>query len=902
MVFRSLYLFVFLLTGFSLTAQDEADSSRLKKKNHITFRQHGPSVHEAGNSILIQLAAACDENPYRLTIGISFTEELTIHRHPMKSPEVTIRLLEILPFQTILYRGFNIDDVLIPNRVTCNLNLIDLPDRAVLRQYSLKNLDIRQLEIGYVSSEIPVVEEGKMTVTLSDYLFHYDEEALLRFQEKVQLVNDYYAASALVTSLLQATDSWDPKSVEDLPEKYIQLMEINKVVRLLEERNFPDKLNLTTYDPEGLTEKFTQLDKFSRSASMTVEQQLSDPSVQELERDLEVLSEKYIDHLSGYIRRSMLMNSIRGSIYQDYIDSWFQLPGFRDDPDVFTRLIGKMYPEKHIDTAIRRVSLVIWDRYLKEVTNLIRAKQFAEALQLLGNARAFKDHNPALSGIDDIRDLQSIAVKGIYGSYLGIAESCIDLEKFQMADRYITKADDYRKNYSGLILSDTLLKRLFRKLFSRRLSECDLILTANQYQEAIDCYRSFGLSYPSGMIAYVNDHLEAGNHLALKGLFFEQDALVAKWMRKCDEDSALACYDRACRIQELITADSEVSQALDRLNNRMLPIRYEKVADRGTWLYLTYKHEAAFRTFDQLKAIGKAIGIEPDTAIGRMYRESYKHHMLNEISMATGMIWKDELDQARDYIQEVESMMDLYHLELDPNLQSALEGYREKIDRKICMNVMQEIESLSVRARRNLEMKQFDVAVNQLGEARLQAQQHPGCRIPTDEIVNTIKRYLSAAFYQEKQKHAWHQVAIGNFREAIERAGDNELFYRSKDLAALEVPFVSTLDFVGMAARVPMTTEAVIFFIRTGNEPAAWTSLTWLKQADVQAKSIRHLQETVGAAMAEKNFRISSAGDPVEHVRRYTGGNRWFVKFAKAYTSRWKQLQSETINQNTIQP
>ncbi len=890
MVFRCLCLFIFLLTGFSLTAQDETGSSRLKKKSHITFLQHGPSIHEAGNTILIQLASACDESPYRLTIGISFTEEMTIHRHPMKSPEVIIRLLEILPFQTILYRGFNIDDVLIPNRMTCNLNLIDLPDRTVLRQYSLKNLDTRQLEIGHVSSKIPVVEEGKMTVTLSDYHFHYDEEALLRFQERVQLVNDYYAASALITSLLQATDSWDPKSVEDLPEKYIQLMEINKMVRLLEGRNFPEKLNLTTYDPEGFTEKFTQLDKFSRSASMTVEQQLSDPSIQELEHDLEVLSEKYIDHLSGYIRRSMLMNGIRGSIYQDYIDSWFLLPGFRDDPDVFLRLIGKMYPEEHIDTVVRRVSLVVWDRYLKETGDLIRAKQFAEALQLLGNARAFKNHNPVLSGVDDIHDLQSIAVKGIYGSYLGIAESCIDLEKFQMADRYITKADDYQKNYSGMILSDTLFQRLFRKLFNRRLAECDLILAANQYQDALDCYSSFELSYPSGMIAYVNDHLELGNHQALKGLFFEQDALVAKWMRDHDEDSALACYDRACRVQGLITTDLEVFQALDRLNNRMLPIRYEKLADRGTWLYLTYKHEAAFRTFDQLKEIGKAIVVEPDTAIDRMYRESYKHHMLNEISMATGKIWKDELDQARDYVQEVESEMDLYHLELDPDLLSALEGYREKIDRKICMNVMQEIESLSVRAQRNLEMKQFNVAVKQLGEARLQAQQHPGCKIPTEEIVNAIKRYLSAALYEEKQKEARHQVAIGNYREAIRRVCDNELFYRNKDLALLEVPFISTLDFVGMADRVPMTTEAVTFFIRTGNEPAAWTCLTWLKQADVQAKSARHLQETVGAAMAEKDFRISSAGDPVEHARKYTGGNRWFAKFAQAYTSRWKQL------------
>jgi len=902
MVFKNLFLVIILLISISLAAQDEPSRSRLKRKSQINFRQYGPPIHQAGNEILLYLAAANDESPRNLIIGISFTEEITILRYPERSPDVTIRLTETRPFITIQYRGFNIDDILTPNRVSCNLNLVNLSDSMVLRQYRLSDLDIKQLETGYKSSLIPVVEEGKMMVTLSDYLFHYDHDALKRFRERIQLANDYFASTALVASLLQATESWDPTSVEDLPEKYIQLMEINKVIRLLEAKNIEEKLNLESYDPEDFSAKFVQLDKFSRSASMTLEQQLSDLSLQIPESDLELLSEIYFNQLSGYIQRSMLMNGIRGSIYEDYLDTWFQLPGFRNDQDLFVKLVGKMYPHKDTDKAIERISLIIWESYKQKAGNLIRASQFAEALKLLENANEFADHNPALSTGDVLHSLKSMAVKGIYASYLGIAESCIDKQKYKMADSYVTKADDYHKSYPGLILSDTLFQRVFRKLFSRRLSECDLILAARQYHDALDCYSSFGSGYPPDMIAYVNDHIESGRQQALKGLFFEQNALVAKWMHSHEEDSALACYDHATRIQALISADPDVFQALGKLNKRMLPVRYKKLSDWGTYLYLTYKHEAAFRTFDQLKEIGIAIGIEPDTSIERMYRESYKHHMLNEISMATGMIWKDELDQARAYVKEMESVMDLYHLELDPDLRSALRGYRQKIDRKICMNIIQEVESLSARAERNLEMKQFDVAVMQLGEALQQAQQHPECKIPTDELVNTIKRYLSAAFYQEKLKQARDQVATGNYRDALQSASDNELFYRNKNLALQKVPFISTLDFVNTAARVPMTTEAVIFFIRTGNEPAALASLTWLEQADVQAKSVRHLQETLGAAMAETDFRISSSGNPALHLHGYTGSNRWFAKFAQAYTSRWKQLESETIIQNTIKP
>ena len=296
-----------------------------------------------------------------------------------------------------------------------------------------------------------------------------------------------------------------------------------------------------------------------------------------------------------------------------------------------------------------------------------------------------------------------------------------------------------------------------------------------------------------------------------------------------------------------------------------------------------------------MKEVGTVLGMPLDTALERMALESYKHHMLNEISMATGMIWKNELEMAKEYVQEVESVMDLYNLDMDPDLQSALSSYRRKIDLKICLSAKEEADMLAIRAWRNIELKQFDLAVKQLGDARQKARQHPECELDLQAYDDTIKKYISAAFYLEKQQQALNQLTIGNFQAAMKLANDNDRFYLNTQLEQFGVPKVTTLDFVAQSSRVPMYIEAVTFFLQTGDVNSAWICLTWLKREDMEARDVRELQERVGNALSISDFRAFPDGDPENRVRSYTGGNRWFVKFANAYTSRWRQLQTEQL-------
>lgn len=136
---------------------------------------------------------------------------------------------------------------------------------------------------------------------------------------------------------------------------------------------------------------------------------------------------------------------------------------------------------------------------------------------------------------------------------------------------------------------------------------------------------------------------------------------------------------------------------------------------------------------------------------------------------------------------------------------------------------------------------------------------------------------------------------MGNFREAIGLVSDNERFYCNKQLDVLGVPLISTLDFIAQSGRVPLYQEAISFFLKGGEPYSAYSCLSLIMNAGVDAKDVRELQERVGADLATYDFQLLPDGDQELRIRSYTGGNRWFLKFAQAYARRWDQLGSEQL-------
>lgn len=874
---------------------DSAWITSSRRQSVISYQLSSASIHANGNRILRQLAAARDVSPGSIHLLVNFQEVLRVELRPNQNPVVLMQVLGVIADSREQYRGFPVGDVLVPDRLTCNLNLVSLPDSVNLRQYRLNDLDMAQLAIGYTSSEIPVVEPGKLSVTLSDFTFTYSDNALRSFGEKLRLINDYYAASAWMDTLLSRNQNCRPGTTEGLPGNYLCAMETSKIVRILEEKNLPFHLDLAHYDPRNYLKSHSELFRLSRSMCMNFEQDLQRFVHGTWKGSLDLLADRYVAHLVRYIDHSLILGDARGSIYEEYLSRYFDIPVFGNDRQIFLDLAHALVDDRSPDSAPALICRNLWEHYMDQASALTGRKKFAEALRLLKHATSFVEHAPDFIPTSGVLDsLTAVAVSGVYGSYLWIAGNCVALRKFSMAEDYLEKAEEYKQAYPDVAPSDTLLSRIYMSLYEQQLLSCDRLLAADRFREALDCYQDFEQTFPAKRITYLKRDLDARRMEIFRGMFDDAALLAFARMRAGDRDSALAWYDRACEWQALIPDDRDAALTLEDLRTIMLPARYQALAERVEYLSLASRYEEAWQAFSQLKSIGDATGRQMNTMLDSLYALAYKHHMLNEISMATGMIWNNRLEEAQSYAREIESVMDVYNLKLDPDLQLALAGYQRKIERKICQNIQDEVRSLTIRAHRNLELLQFDLAVTRLAEARRTAQENRGCEIPASALTDTINRYLAAAFFQEKLKQVQQMIAIGQYGDAVQIAFDNENFYRNTNLQSLKVPFTSADDLIRDASLSPFTAAAVDFGIRTGNPELSWKYLTWLKLQDASPREVRAQQEMVGSALARRDFGLNPAGSMIENVKRYTGGNHWFVIFEAQYLSVWKQLFNET--------
>jgi len=833
--------------------------------------------------MLIQLAAHRDVSPYSVRAGIRFTEEVLLTRLSDDRPELILRIKNVRPFGETFYRGFSVGETLIPSSLNVTMSLVELPDSTPLRMHKMEGLITQQLLQGYRSREIPFIDDERFAVVFSDYLPVYDSLSWQGFHDMIQLINDYYAASALIDTLLSAAEHYSPLTETDIPEKYILLLEYQKIIALLESKQFPSRLNLIENDPERFLPKMQNLIRFTRSAAMTLIQQIPEMKNGFDEKDVSSWSGFFVERLMTYINWSLLMNGIRGDIYREYLDKWFVLPAFQDDRQLFLSLLSGLFPENTPIQSAQRMSLEVWRSYTNMANTLISTNRYAEAVSLLSHASRFRTVNPWMPEVEDSTSLMQLAVKGIFLSYLGIAESCIDQDNLPMAQSFLAKAETFKREIGKQIDGDTLITRIFRKLYRHQLSECDELLADQHFHEAVDCYRRFSYEVSPDAAEFLAEHLKSQQIKAYKGLYRIEEEKVLASMRTRNTDSALVSFDRAAAASLLTGDDGEVNRSLERLASMMLPVQYQNLTDIGATQYYSYKLEEAFQTFSKARNIAEQIGMQPDSIFESMYRESYKHHMLNEISIATAMIWNDELEEARAYIQEIGSVIDLYNLEPDADLQKALENYNRKIDRKVCLDRHRAMEALMARAEQNVEMLQFDVAVRQLGEARQIALNDPGCSLSTTEVGALINKYLSAAFYQEKLKEANRLIALGSVAEALQKVEDNERFYHLKQLNLLQVPFQSLLDFIIESQRIPVYQEGMALFIRNHRWDDAWVCLIRLQQAGIDPRQVAEYQEELGKGLALRDSSGTQVRDPEDMVKGYTGGNRWFAKFAQSY-------------------
>jgi hypothetical protein len=817
-------LLFFLFLSLASVAQKNVCSFSLPV--HFTFRytEEKSDFSRVSNEMIAVIAEDAVKNRRRvsftLTTDIRIRIAITEGRNPMAGISFGPQRLD----GNIFFRKFSMASVMMPGRVAfgCRIekkdssSFFDLPEATGLKFSENDSLFLCQ---------VPRYSCDSDTVVVHHLRFYFDEDAISRFRERVTLINDYYAANAILDSLENKITNLDFGDINRYPGYFIILQELNKILTILNEKNLSLRLGLDSLDPEGFLAKYNRLTRFSLSATMTFRENLKTPGIMNSAFATDSLIQLFLDRMGCYIRWSNLVSERNSKIYDEFLERYFRLNAFEDDPEVIRNLVVKMFPGQNPDSVLAMISRKINKAYHDRANELLRNRQYADAVELLGNARKFSEINPYLIGVVNDRDIITTAANGIYDSYLGVAEGALRNGKPEMARSYMLRAQGYRKEHAAFVTSDSLFNKVFDELLAENVSRCDTLYAFSEYPEALDFYREFENGFDSLTFSLIHPGL----------------------------------------------------------NPKIQFCRYMIFIREGEKNLAKFEKPEAGRNFFLARQLSGEENYYPDPLLDSLCKVTYPFYLIHLLYAGEGRIWTNRLESARRFADSIAFIQRTTGAGSSRELSDALAGYRRKVEERVCWNANEAVEVFLLRSQRNRELKDFAMAAALTDSATLLIQLNTDCRIPSAGMSDTVSKYAQAVQFQKMQRNIDLLVVTGQYEKAIMGYLEMEHFFTLENIRRFALESKPMYDYVSERSRQELTVGAFLYFQGKKDLQEGFRYLKLLRLEDYPVKNAKPFLEWLGKEYAEKDFRDQPDEDPVTLVRNYTGRDKWMRRFRVEY-------------------
>ena len=826
-------IFLLVFWAMGLIAQNTTCSFSQPVPYTFRYTKEEPFFSEASNEMIFTIAEDEVKNPKR----ISFTFTTKIDTHITKEEGLGF-LIKITPGNyslsgSVKFRKFSMSSVMIPNRVNFDCRIEKKDGSAFFELPGVSNLDWQKQDKLFLQSPISHFSCDSDTFILQHIHFYFDDVALTRFKERVTLINDYYAANSILDTLTSKVNKIDMGAINQYPNTFLILEELNKELILIHERNFLQKLTLDSLDPEGLQTKYNRLENFSHSATMTFMENLKTPGVMNYRSSLDSIIQTYFDGIYRYIRWSMLVTDRNSGIYNEFLEKCFQLNAFVDESGVIRNLIARMFPDQPVDSTLAAISKRIYKTYHERANKLLDDQLYPEAIKLLGNAYKFSELNPYLKGSVNDTEVFTRASNGIYNAYLGVAEGAIRYGKNDMARSYMVRAQNYRKSHAAFVTADSVFIKVFKELVSSDLSRCDSLFDSKQYPEALHCYLSFEKGFDSLTLSLI--HRDLGPKIQF------------------------------CKYQMIINEGLKNLSKLDKPE-----------AGRNFFLARGFSEKEKFPS---------------DTLLDSLCVATYPFYLVQLLKSGEFRIWTNRLEMARSFYDSIAFLQRTTGVQSSRELSEALAEYRRKIEQRTCWNANEAVEVFLLRAQRDRELKNFKLAASLTDSAVSLVEQNPDCQISLLGVKDTTTKYKKAVDFQFMQQNIDQLVSTGQYEKCVTEYLFMEDFFSFEGISKFGLDFIPMIDFIRDKLFPELTIQALLYYQRKNDFQETFAYIKQLRLQGYPRKDAKLYLEWAGKEYANYDFHHETLWDPVAQVRIYTGQDQWMKRFRVAYYSEAEHLR-----------
>ena len=493
MIHRNILVFILfiVLAPVLLWGQDVMWSTGMKENAKLLYDANGAGLAVNANQVIREIADDMIRPYEAVSIELRATLDVRVRKGKDGKPSLAVSFAQLGLSGDTHFRGFPIEESIKPDRVSFTCCITNKISHDSIITIEASELPWYTYDSRFLVRPIPRFSVDSDTIVVRDFRMALTDATLKRFQERVALINDYYAACAIFDTLQQGLRQLDFSLAGNFPRYFIFLEEMNKILAVIKDKDLEKKLDLQAFDPRDFRRRNAQITRQADEVTALFKDKIKATTIIIPYDSTEVLISEFLSGITRYIRWSMLVSERNSRMYYQYLRDYFTMNAFGKDGPVIRDLVARIWPKEKDNVVMTRISLKIKSSYNDLADQLIRDHRYAESVELLKHAKSFAKINPFLKENDSDKKMTSKAANGIYDSYLGIAEFAIENNKKAMARLYLQKAQLYLKEHAPYVTPDSLFNHVVGELITGNCAQCDTLYKHGQYSDAYNCYREF---------------------------------------------------------------------------------------------------------------------------------------------------------------------------------------------------------------------------------------------------------------------------------------------------------------------------------------------------------------------------------------------------------------------------
>ncbi len=854
----------------------------------VKYVSEPDSSSSVSNHLIREIAKGIPRRYDFTSYQVTFRQVLRVISTEAGQYEVNIDINETKCHGDVVYKGFDISDVLIPNKIRIRATLLN-KYKQVVKVFEIGDGSLHwgyNKLVTYHFSD--TIREPQFTFQMESRKIWYDSAAISAFENKQMLIDQYYLSKAAIAQGMKKLDGFNFANVDMILVYDIMLNEVEKQVEELFAYDFPGQLNLSANDPIGFIDLFMAFSERTRQIRQQEDQALATLDKIYYEKGMKLLEQKETDKALVCFKRSYSYNPY-------YVPSYYQhakVLYVRDSASYAARMIGRvlttMNPDPVFHDSVVTFGEKLYSTLLQQGKDLLVLQKYNEALVVMEEALAFCSPGKGIRCSDELFTDFALARHGVYRSYLEVSEKAIQNGRFELAEVYIGEARKYQAANSRDIIGDAAADAVTEKLVKALRVKADTLSSRKKFEQALEfCLKARSLC-TEGEGIRCDEDLEKAFRKAHNGIYERMLLLALGEADMRQTDAAEKRLQEARNYQQQYPDYISYTLPLDTIERKIWQIRYDSWIAEGRTLAAYHTAEDAHRLFSQSKAAEKKYRLRPDPALDSLLMINARP-LLDTIYEAFSRNLKEaRYDTADVHVKLMEQVMLESGWNKDPLLSEKLEQSKVLLHRAICGANAAKAGLIADSAETAFRLKNYPSGIAYLEDALAVLRTHPECRADSSFIINELNRCKPAAGYQRSLSLAQQKLHAGDTLNYFNLYYEADQRFRSITAAEFGLSHELLLDHICRRAEKQWLKKGFVFY---AGRNAPDTSLLVLRAAMnhfIPATDFLSEQMRLGEMLGRRDASLIPGADPKEKLLQYPVSEKWFAVFRKTYLKTFK--------------